>query len=80
MWQCCLNIRQHNKAELKLKVSNKMHLLFVDQYFIRLVFFANFVKKNLTDISVQDFKNCFKQWLKHWEHCKEFEEDWLGQL
>jgi hypothetical protein len=25
----------------------------------------------LTDIPVQEFKNCFQQWPKHWEHCTE---------
>jgi hypothetical protein len=28
------------------------------------------VKKILTDIPVQDFKNCFEQWPKRYEHCK----------
>jgi histone-lysine N-methyltransferase SETMAR len=31
------------------------------------------VKRILTDIPVQDFKNCFEQWPKRWEHCKELE-------
>jgi hypothetical protein len=31
--------------------------------------------KILTHILVQDFKNCFEQWPKHWAHCKEREED-----
>jgi hypothetical protein len=29
------------------------------------------VKKILTDLQLQDFKNCFEQWPKHWKHCKE---------
>jgi hypothetical protein len=29
------------------------------------------VKKMWTDIPVQDFKNCFEQWPKCWEHCKD---------
>jgi hypothetical protein len=29
----------------------------------------------LTDIPVQDFKNCFEHWANHWEHCKELEGD-----
>jgi histone-lysine N-methyltransferase SETMAR len=33
------------------------------------------VKKKLTDIPVQDFKNCFEQFAKRWEHCKELEGD-----
>jgi hypothetical protein len=33
------------------------------------------VKKILTDIPVQDFKNYFERWLKCWEHCKELEGD-----
>jgi hypothetical protein len=24
----------------------------------------------MTDVLVQDFKNCFEQWLKCYEHCK----------
>jgi hypothetical protein len=35
------------------------------------------VKKFLTDIPVQDFKNCFEQWLKRWEHCTELEGDYF---
>jgi hypothetical protein len=31
--------------------------------------------KMLTHTLVQDFKNCFEQWPKHWEHCKVREED-----
>jgi hypothetical protein len=38
------------------------------------------VKKILTVIHVQDFKNCFEQWLKHWEHCKEFEIDYFKKF
>jgi hypothetical protein len=33
------------------------------------------VKIILTDIPVQNFKNCFEQWLKHLEHHKEMEGD-----
>jgi hypothetical protein len=32
------------------------------------------VKKNLTDIPVQDFKNCFDQWSKCWEHYEDWRE------
>jgi hypothetical protein len=35
----------------------------------------SFGKKILTDIPIQDFKNCFEHWLKHWQHCKELEGD-----
>jgi hypothetical protein len=38
------------------------------------------VKKILTDIPVQDFKNCFEQWPKHVEHCKELEGDYFEKL
>jgi hypothetical protein len=31
----------------------------------------SYAKKILTDIPFQDFKNCFEQWPKPWEHCKE---------
>jgi hypothetical protein len=31
------------------------------------------VKIILTDIPIQNFKNCFEQWLKCVEHCKEME-------
>jgi transposase len=31
------------------------------------------VKKILADIPVQNFKNHFEQWLKHWEYCKELD-------
>jgi hypothetical protein len=31
----------------------------------------NHMWKNLTDIPVQDFKNCFEKWPKHWVHWKE---------
>jgi hypothetical protein len=37
-------------------------------------------KKILTDIPVQDFKICFEQWLKHWEHYKELEGDLFEKL
>jgi hypothetical protein len=33
------------------------------------------VKTILTDILLQDFKNCFEQCSKRWEHCKELEGD-----
>jgi hypothetical protein len=33
-------------------------------------------EKKLTDIPVQDFKNCSEQWLKRWEHCKEIKGDY----
>jgi hypothetical protein len=29
----------------------------------------------LTDIPVEDFKNCSEQWRKRWEHCKELQGD-----
>jgi hypothetical protein len=38
------------------------------------------VKKILTDIPLQDFKNCFEQWLKCLEHSEEFEEDYFEKL
>jgi hypothetical protein len=38
------------------------------------------VKKFLTDIPVQDSKNCFEQWPKHWEHRKESEGDYFGKF
>jgi hypothetical protein len=31
----------------------------------------------LTDIPVQDFKNCFEQWPKPWEKCKQLEGDYF---
>jgi hypothetical protein len=37
-------------------------------------------EKKLTDIPVQDFKNCFGKWPKCWEHCKELEEDYFEKL
>jgi hypothetical protein len=33
------------------------------------------VKKKFGHIRVQNLKRCFRQWLKHWEHCKELEGD-----
>jgi hypothetical protein len=38
------------------------------------------VKNTLTDISVQDFRKCFEQWLKCWEHCKELGGDYFGKF
>jgi hypothetical protein len=38
------------------------------------------VKIILTGIPVQDFKNCFEQWLKHLGHCKEVEGDYFEKL
>jgi hypothetical protein len=38
------------------------------------------VKKKLTDIPVKDFKNCFKQWPKRWEHRKELEGDYFEKF
>jgi hypothetical protein len=38
------------------------------------------VGKKLTDIPVQDFKNCFEQWQKRWEHCKELEGDYFEKF
>jgi hypothetical protein len=38
------------------------------------------VKKILSDTPVQDFKSCFEQWLKHWEHRKELEEDYFEKF
>jgi hypothetical protein len=37
-------------------------------------------KKILTDITIQDFKNCFGQQPKCWEHCKELEGDYFEKL
>jgi histone-lysine N-methyltransferase SETMAR len=34
----------------------------------------------LTDIPVQNFKNCFKQWPMCWEHCKELERDYFEKF
>jgi hypothetical protein len=31
----------------------------------------NNLRNKFWDISFQNFKNCFEQWLKRWEHCKE---------
>jgi hypothetical protein len=33
-------------------------------------------KKMLTEIPVEDFKNCSEQWLKGWKHCKELQGDY----
>jgi hypothetical protein len=38
------------------------------------------VKKFLTCIPVKDFKNCFEQWPKCWEHCKELEGDYFEKF
>jgi hypothetical protein len=38
------------------------------------------VKKILMDIPVQDFKNCFEQWLKRLKHCKELEGDYFEKF
>jgi histone-lysine N-methyltransferase SETMAR len=38
------------------------------------------VKKILTDTPVQDFKNCFEQWSKRWEHCKDLEGDYFEKF
>jgi hypothetical protein len=38
------------------------------------------VKKMLADIPVQNFENCFEQWLKHWEHRKELEGDYFEKF
>jgi histone-lysine N-methyltransferase SETMAR len=38
------------------------------------------MKKILTDIPVQDFRNCFEQWPKLWEHCKKLEGDYFEKL
>lgn len=38
------------------------------------------VEKVLTDIPVHDFKNCFGDWLKCWEHCKDLQEDFFEKL
>jgi histone-lysine N-methyltransferase SETMAR len=38
------------------------------------------VKKILRDIPVQDFKNCFEQWPKHWEHYEELEGDYFEKF
>jgi hypothetical protein len=32
------------------------------------------VKKILTDIPGQDFKNCFDQWSKSWKRCEDWRE------
>jgi hypothetical protein len=33
------------------------------------------VEKKMTDFAVQDYKNCFEQGPKCWEHFKEFERE-----
>jgi hypothetical protein len=38
------------------------------------------VKIILTDIPVQNIKNCFEQWLKCLEHCKEMEGDYFEKF
>jgi hypothetical protein len=38
------------------------------------------VEKILKDILAQDFKNCFEQWAKRWEHCKEMEGDYFEKF
>jgi hypothetical protein len=38
------------------------------------------VKKNLTDIPVQNFKTCFEQWPKRWEHCEKLEGDYFEKF
>jgi transposase len=38
------------------------------------------MRKFLTDIPVLDFKNCFEQWLKRWEHRKELEGDYFEKI
>jgi hypothetical protein len=37
-------------------------------------------RKILTDIPVQDFKNCFEQWPKQWEYCKGLEGDYFKKF
>jgi hypothetical protein len=34
----------------------------------------------MTDIPVQDFKNCFEQRQRSWEYCKEFEGDYFEKF
>jgi hypothetical protein len=34
-------------------------------------------RKMCADIPVQDFKNCFEQWPKRWQHCEELEGDYF---
>jgi hypothetical protein len=36
--------------------------------------------KNVADIPVQDFKNCFEHWPKGWVHRKELEEDYFEKV
>jgi hypothetical protein len=38
------------------------------------------VKNILTDIPVQDFKNCFEQWQKRLEHCKESDGEYFEKF
>jgi hypothetical protein len=38
------------------------------------------VKQILADIPVQDFENCFEGRLKHWEHCKKLERDYIEKF
>jgi hypothetical protein len=35
------------------------------------------VKTILAEIPVQDFKNCFEQWPKRWEHKKQLGGDYF---
>jgi hypothetical protein len=38
------------------------------------------VEKLLTDIPIEDFKNCFEHWPECWEHCKELEGDYFKKF
>jgi transposase len=53
----------------KLKsVLKRKHFLYVEDI-------QSSVENIFTYIPVQEFKNCFEQWPKCWENCKELEGD-----
>jgi hypothetical protein len=63
-----------------LRLFPKLKSVLKGKHFLDIEDIKSSMKKILTGIPVQDFKNCFEQQLKGWGHCKELEGDYFEKF
>jgi hypothetical protein len=87
VWQflagICISTMNHlpyspNLAPADFWLFPKLKSALKGKHFLDVEDIRSFVRKKKIGNYGQDFKNCFEQWPKHWEHCEEFKGDSLS--
>jgi hypothetical protein len=63
-------------APADLRLFPKLKSLLKGKHFLDIEDIKSSVKKNVDRHFCSGFKNCFEQWPKCWEHCKELEGEY----